>query len=207
MTDLREWWLSATARVLAVAALLLPFRAVADRYDDAVSAAFPGFHILERSEIALHEDQTARELYARVKDRPGLTVGDFNADGRPDFAALIRDSTKKTRDEPWEYYDGYLVVCYGLNGGKFDCVMMTPRPKHIHLPFEFFLATVAPGEYTCFGSRTHDTRDPRPRDEKDEQQTLTIKQGAIGYFRTMGNGDVMYVYRSRTRYTLCILSD
>lgn len=193
-----------TPRVLALVAWLLPVPALADRYDDAVSAAFPGFHILERSEIALREDQTARELYARVKDRPGLTVGDFNADGRLDFAALIRGETKK-RDQ-FEYYDGYLIACYGLAGGKFDCVAMTPRPRQIHLPFEFFVATVAPGEYTCFGSRTHDTQDPRPRDEKDEE-TLTIKQDAIGYFRTMGNGDVMYVYRSRRRYTLCILSD
>jgi hypothetical protein len=193
-------------RALALAVLFVPFPALADRYDDVISAAFPGFQILGPSEIGLRKEDTSPELYARAKDRPGLAVGNFDGDVRPDFAALIRGGTKK-RDPFSEYYDGYLVVCYGLDGGKFDCVTMTPRPIQIHLPYEFFLATVAPGEYTCFGQRTHDTAKPEAQDEQDEEATLTTKHDAIGDFRTLGNGDVMYVYRSRTRYTVCILSD
>jgi hypothetical protein len=192
--------------LLALVGLLFPLPASADRYDDAVGAAFPGFHILGRSDISLDEKETAPELYAQAKDRPGVAVGDFNADGRADFAALIRDATKK-QDQFSEYYDGYLVVCYGLNGGKFDCVPMTPQSMHMQLPHNFFLATVKPGDHTCYGLMTHDTNEPRPRDEKNEETQLTSKQDAIGVFRTMGNGDVMYVYQSRTLYTACITSD
>jgi hypothetical protein len=194
-------------RALALMVLLVPLSALADRYDDVVGAAFPGFHIMSPSEIDLVKDEMTPELYAEVKDRPGLTVGDFNGDGRPDFAALIRHPAKK-RDQRSEYYDGYLVACYGLDGGKFDCVPMTPEPRQVHVPFGWFLATVPPGRQTCHGQRTHDTQDPRARGERSDDDTAFItKHDAIGYFRTMGNGDIMYAYRSRTRYTLCILSD
>ncbi len=191
-------------RALALMALLLPLSALADRYDEAVGAAFPGFRIMGPSEIGLVKDEMSPKHYAEVKDRPGLITGDFNADGRPDFAALIRHPVKK-RDKYSEYYDGHLVACYGLEGGKFDCVAITT--ERMQVPFQWYLTTVPPGQQTCYGSRTHDTQDPAPRDEQGDDTTLTTRQDAIGYFRTMGNGDIMYVYRTRTRYTLCILSD
>jgi hypothetical protein len=191
-------------RAPALALLLVAFAAVADPYDDAVGRAFPGFHIMGPSEIGLVESQTSPALYAEVKDHPGLIVGDFDGDGRADFAALIRQPTKQ-RDTYSEYYDGHLAACYGGDGGKFDCVSIASA--QIHLPYAWFLAAVRPGKHTCHGSRTHDTQDPGRRDRSGGESTLTTTHAAIGKFRVMGNGDVMYVYQSRTRYTLCILGD
>jgi hypothetical protein len=131
----------------------LVFPALADEYQDAVSKAFPGFQILKPSEIRL--DEVNREIYAQVRDHPGLITGRINADNLTDFAALIRGPIKKQHilnTQPKtvrDHYDGYLVVCLALNGGGYKCEKLNPTPIQILIPHSDFLLKLPPGKGWC----------------------------------------------------------
>jgi len=187
------------------AGLLSP--ALADEYLDAISKAFPGFQILGPSDIKLYKEQMDQEIYERVKDRPGMAVGKFNSDQRSDFAALIRGTIKKRDTFGNDYYDGYLVVCYGLAAGGFDCAKMSPAPREFSLPFGWYLEKVAPGKHFCHALGKLDTQKKESGREEKHEVNITTKTDSIGYFRTLGNGDIMYAYQGKTVYKKCILTD
>lgn len=146
--------------------LLTP--ALADEYQDVIGKAFPGYHILGPSEIRLNKEEMNQETYNQVKDHPGLVVGNFNSDKLMDFAALIRDSTRKTLPEDRSskrpamvYYDGYLVVCLGRAQGGYECKKMQTDPMYIRVPSYSFLEKISPGEQHCTG--TDKFRPPKPK--------------------------------------------
>lgn len=190
---------------LLFASLLSP--ALADEYQDVISKAFPGFQILGPSEIKLNKGEMNQVTYERVKDHPGLVVGKFNLDNFTDFAALIRGPVKKQDPRGRTYYDGYLVVCYGLGDGKFDCLKMSPSPRQFSFPFGWYLEKVAPGKYSCHVLMELDTQKRESEGDEKYNANITTRSDSIGYFRTMGNGDIMYVHREKTIFSRCVLSD
>lgn len=191
--------------VLSFASLLSP--ALADEYQDVISKAFPGYHILGPSDIRLYKEHMDQKIYDRVKDRPGTAVGKFNPDQLPDFAALIRGTIKKRNTFGNDYYDGYLVVCYGLEAGGFDCVKMSLSPREFHLPLGWYLEKVVPGKHLCRELMKLDTQKKESGREGKHEVNITTTTDSIGYFRTLGNGDVMYVHQGKTVYAECILTD
>ena len=183
---------------------------LADPYQDAIDKAFPGFRIMSPQDIKLYKDEMDNEVYNSVKDHPGLATGKFNADEVMDFAALIRGAEKKIDQMGNPYYDGYLVICYGAANGGFDCITMSQRPREYHLPFGWYVTKVSPGEQSCIVLKQLDTQQKQRTlaDQKRQRNvTITTKSDAVGYFRTMGNGDIVYVFQERTLYSECLVSD
>lgn len=183
---------------------------LADQYQDAIDKAFPGFRIMSPQEIKLYKEEMDKEVYNRVKDHPGLATGKFNADDVVDFAALIRGAEKKIDQMGNPYYDGYFVICYGLTNGGFDCVTMSQRPREYHLPFGWYLTKVSPGEQSCIVLKQLDTQQKQRTlagQKRQRNVTITTKLDAVGYFRTMGNGDIVYVFQEKTLYSECLVSD
>lgn len=206
---------------LAPAAILLIgflTPALADEYQDAISKAFPGFQILGRSEIKLDKDRIEDpKIYDQVKDHPGLVVGRINSDNVMDFAALIRGSIRKTRPADrsskrpaMDYYDGYLVVCYGLGAGQYKCEKLDANPLRMGIPTDYFLTKISPGEQSCEGTRKF--RPPRPAvnpnlgfDPDAEPSTgivsITFTTDAIGLRSYREAND--YVYHPGGMYLEC----
>jgi len=144
--------------------------AIPPEYQDAISKAFPGYQILNPSEISLDKEGMGPELYNQVKASPGLIVGKFNDDNIEDFVALIRSSTTKTYSwsphgkfidknniEKYDVYAVNLAVCYGLGDGKFDC---TKQPRtfgevipgifgEVFLPSDLAHNKTGLGKYVC----------------------------------------------------------
>lgn len=195
---------------LLFAGLISP--ALAEGYQDVISKAFPSFHILGRSEVKLDKGETDDQ----VKDHPGLVVGRINSDELIDFAALIRDSRKKTlRDDrpgkhpAFDYYDGYLVVCYGLGSGKYKCGKLDATPTRMGMPTDYFLKKVSPGTQTCETTqRFRPPRRVRGFDPDAELPTgivsISFTTDAIGL---RGFGEARdYVYQPDGMYLECGLT-
>jgi len=156
-----------TVSRFGIATLLvgLVFPALADEYQDAVGKAFPDFQILKPSEIRLDSDMN-REIYNQVKDHPGLVTGRLNSDDLTDFAALIRGSVRKQyvlndrAKTVMHYYDGYLVVCFGLGASQYKCEKLNAGPMKIGIPHSEYLLKLPPGREFC--STLLRFRPPRP---------------------------------------------
>lgn len=111
----------------------------ADQYQDAVTKAFPGFQIMDRSEF--HS-----EIQKKVKSNPALITGRFNNDDLEDFAAIIRSNVKKQFSSGKPYYDGKFVVCHGLRTQGYACQELGTRA--VYQGLELYLHSVAPG-FSC----------------------------------------------------------
>ena len=92
-------------------------------YQAAISKTYPGYQILNPSEVFLDRGVMGPELYDKVKESPGLIVGNFNNDSIDDFVVLVRNSvTKKdswspkgkfvdkNNNEKYDVYDVNLAV-------------------------------------------------------------------------------------------------
>ena len=103
----------------------------------------------------LDKNEMGAKLYNKVKASPGLIVGKFNDDNIDDFAALTRNTTKKTYVRTLqgevleEYYEAHLVVCYGLGGGKFDCTIIPGAFDSVGQTTDLALNKTGPGKYSC----------------------------------------------------------
>ncbi len=154
----------------------------ADKYQDAVAKAFPGFQILSRSEFS-------QKIQEAVKGNPGLITGRFNDDELEDFAAIIRNDVKQkapTRD----YYRGMIVVCHALDKERHTCQALTEIP--IFLPYEAYLNRVGPGNVGCF--------------EGDGKKTkVKIKRDAVGI--ETGNTASVSIYQPGGSYLHCTTAD
>lgn len=196
--------------------------AYADQYQDAIDKAFPGYRILGPSEVGLDKNGMNQDLYSRVKDHPGLALGDFNSDKIKDFAAIIRGSTKRiqpadpaSKRRAMDYYDGFLVVCYGRAQGDYDCHKMHSGPTRVFLPHRQFVGTVPPREQYCLELERFrlPKRRPDPNlgfdpDAAPESSVrISLRTDAIGLFQTSGLGDVIYVYRPDGIYLECTVTD
>ena len=147
--------------------------AIPSEYQDAISKALPGSRILSPSEILLDKEEMGPELYNQVKASPGLIVGKFNDDNIEDFAALVRDSTKKTYTRSLqgevveEFYEAHLVVCYGLGGGEFDCTKIPGVFDSVGRSTDWALNKIGPGKYFCHTLQKIDLRKHRESYEHD----------------------------------------
>lgn len=207
--------LSRLAPTALLFASLLLSSAQADEYQDAVSKAFPGFHILGPAEIGLDKDEMDRDVYAQVKDRPGLIVGRFNSDALADFAALIRGSKlmhipedKANRVTALDYYQGYLVVCLGRAQGGYGCTKMKTDPMRILKPHHEYLMKIPPGRESCTSIQKYKAPKPKRNPNlggewsggREDPGEITFDTDAIGL---RGSGGVVYVSQPRGMYIEC----
>jgi hypothetical protein len=199
---------------LGIATLLagLTGAAMADDYQDAVSKAFPGFQILGSSEIKLDKDLDPK-IYNKVKDRPGLIVGQFNSDQLMDFAALIRGSKlihipedKVNRVRAEDYYEGYLVVCLGRLQAGHECAKLETDPLRLHLPYDGFLEKFSSGTAACT-SLGKVFKAPKPRrnlnvpEPEESNVDIHFNTDAIALFRSAYY--FIYVPQPRGMYRKC----
>lgn len=182
------------------------------KYQDAISNAFPGSRILSPSEILLDKEEMGPELYNQVKASPGLIMGKFNNDNIEDFAALTRDTTKKTYHRTLqgevveESYEAHLVVCYGLGGGKFDCTKIPGVFDYVGLSTDCALNKTGPGKYLCLALQKIDLRKNREPYDKDYGEktdvSLTVKTDIISVF-SFRSFETKYIYQSKIAYLQC----
>jgi hypothetical protein len=205
------------ARTLWSAVALLPLAAHCDVYGNAIGKAFPGFRILAASEISLAREEMKPEAFDRRMANPGIVTGHFNADGIEDFAAIIRSEDRKFfADEPPDrqrMYAGHLVVCFGRGQKTYDCKRIDAGAMRIEIPHHWYLDRVAAGTVRCLALKSF--RIPRAGyDQVDEVaraelpfKPLPFSVDALGYFRTRGRGDVLYVARTENTFAECTVSD
>jgi hypothetical protein len=199
------------ARLVSVLLAMATGHALADQYQDAIEKAFPGFRILGPSDIALDRSNTRADILAQVKDRPGLVVGKFNADDFSDFAALIRGAARKTlpadalsKRPARDYFDGYLVVCYGAASRRYDCHKLNASPMPILSPHRDYLVKVSAGRELCTIIRKFKAPKPKPdpnvleREEGPEE--IKFATDAIGLF---GTDAIVYVSQPQGSYLEC----
>lgn len=183
----------------------------ADDYQGLIDKAFPGFRILGPSDIALDRGNARADVLARVKERPGLIVGRFNDDNVADFAALIRGGTKKTlpgdplsKRPARDYFDGYLVVCYGAAAGRYDCRKLHASPMPIFSPHRDYLVKISTGREMCTILKRFKAPKPKPdpnvleREEGPEE--INFRTDAIGLF---GTDAIVYVSEPPDMYLEC----
>lgn len=156
--------------LVAVALLVFACPPVhADQYQDAIAKAFPGFHIMSRSEF--HP-----EIQKKVKSNPALITGRFNNDDLDDFAAIIRNDVKKQSSSGKTLYDGKFVVCHGSRPQGYACQQTGTRV--VYQDLELYLERVPPG-FTC----------PMPNGKR-----IKVKTDGIGTQDYLGMGSVkMYI--------------
>jgi hypothetical protein len=165
---------------LALWLLCMSSLAWADKYQDAIMKAFPGFQILSRSEFRA-------EIQKDVKGNPGLITGRFNNDDLEDFAAIIRDNSKQKTPFGAEYYRGMIVVCHAADTQRYTCQVLGTRA--ISLPNELYLYRVGPG-FNC-------------RNDDGTESGITVKRDAIGTAMVPSNAASVDIYMPDGKYFNC----
>lgn len=175
--------------ILFLFTILLTFESSghADEYQDQVSKSSPGFQILSKSEFTTDIQKT-------VKNDPALIIGNFNQDKFNDFAALIRDRSKKHysyEKHSYDYYDGKLVICHGLGKGKYRCKELSSML--ITLPHELYLYLAKPGKIGCY-------------QDDGTRKYIDVKIDSIGWeYPDKAAGQ--YIYQPDGSYLNCVTAD
>ncbi len=173
------------AAVVVLCVLWMPVTpAHADEYQDAISKAFPGFKILDRSEF----DQ---EIQKTAKTNPALIVGHFNDDALDDFATIIRSEAKQRAQQGEEYYSGKEVVCHMVSQRKYQCQALSELP--IFLPYDSYLRPVRSRMVGCYK-------------EDGTKIKIAIKRDGIGYV-VLDKGAGVYIYQLNGSYLNCVTAD
>jgi hypothetical protein len=189
--------------------------AIPAEYQAAISKSFPGNQILRPSEILLNKKEMGTKLFNRVKASPSLIVGKFNNDNIEDFAALIRNTTKKSYVQTLEgevideSYEAHLAVCYGLGGGKFDCTKIPRAFAGAGLSTDWVLNKTGPSKYFCSSLKEVDLSSNQGDDDYSEKQNvkLAVKTDVINYFKSSTVwADAKYIYQSEDAFLKCIES-
>ena len=154
----------------------------ADKYQDAIAGAFPGYQILSRPEFS-------QKIQEAVKSNPGLITGRFNDDELEDFAAIIRDDVKQ-KAPTGEYYRGMIVVCHALDKEHDTCQALFEMP--IFLPYALHLNRVGPGLVGCI-------------EDDDKKTKAKIRRDAVGIERR--NTASVYIYQPGGSYLHCTTAD
>lgn len=162
--------------------LCLPSVAWADKYQDEVAKAFPGYQILSRSEFT-------KRVQTVAKGNPGLITGRFNDDQLEDFAAFIRSEVRQ-KGHSGEYYRGMLVVCHALDEERHACQALFEMP--VFLPYGAYLSRVGPGKVGGCLKGGRETK-------------VKIKRDAVGI--ETGNTAGAYVYQPGGSYLHCTIAD
>lgn len=165
-----------------------------------IDKQFSGLTIVHPDLISEIENGTQRS-----KGRT-LIRGDFNGDGREDFSAMVT----RTDGAP-KVVSGQLsgmAICLSTGKKQYDCGVVAVGS--IGLPFGFYLEAVKPGRMHCYDSAievlTKDLKMPNEVKELGER-TIRTKSTSVGWFRTLGNGDVVYVYRPQKQLLSCVITD
>ena len=186
------------------------------KYQDAIGKAFPGFRILSPSEIMLDKKEMGVKLYNKVKSSPGLIVGKFNDDNIGDFAALTRNTTKKSYKRTLqgevlaEFYEAHLVVCYGLGGGKFDCTKIPGVFDSVGRSTDWALSKIGPGKYFCHTLQKIDLRKHRESYEHDSgygekiDVNIAVKTDSISFKTGLSWAGRKYIYQSKIAFLDCL---
>ncbi|MHB0986988.1 MAG: hypothetical protein ACYC05_15535, partial [Sulfuricella sp.] len=166
-----------------------------------IDKELPGFTIVPSDLISPIEDSPDHPR------RQTVITADFNGDGKKDFAAMVvktDGNVQISRGQPFG-----IIVCYSSVTKRYECGLIGGTGS-MRLPLSFYLEAVKPGKLHCFDSWAEvfgkDTR-PLGHQEYLGEKTLLTKTTSIGHYRTMGNGDVVYVYQSKKRFLSCITSD
>lgn len=162
--------------------------AIADQYDDAISAAFPGYRIVQPSERWLPKEHMGPKDYEKARKAPAAVVGRFNHDEFEDFAAYILDPASKRRTEPLseafpdgvDDYRGGLTVCFGQEGGRYRCQRIPPAG--VLIPHPWYLERIPPREQVC----------PTDHGKRD---TIRLTTDALGVRPMLGNADRVLIFQ------------
>ena len=157
----REFHRHAALAVLCMS-WILAVPANADEYQDAIAKAFPGFKIMSQTEFT-------KDIQKAVKGNPALITGLFNDDELVDFAAMIREESRRKGDLGGEYYRGMTVVCHASDKGRYACQMLSTRG--IFSAHRWFLRLVGPGKLDCYNEKIE-----KPV-KRNAIGTATIEQG------------------------------
>jgi hypothetical protein len=192
-------------------------------YQDVISNFFPDHRILTPHEIVLNKNEIGPKLYDKMKTSPSLIVGKFNDDKIEDFAALTRNIEKKyyqltpQGEVVEELYWAHLVACFGLGGGKYNCLVVPGAFRRVGLSTDWALNITGPGIYHCTSTKKLDlSHGLEPviadsgdkRDERHERHerhvTLVVKTDVINLIKTSYSGSVdHYVYQSKDSLLKC----
>ena len=154
-------------------------------YQKEIDKQFPGFIALTKSEFNPEFIKS---------ENPGLITGKFNPDQMKDFAAIVRDKTKKryeARENSYDYYDGKVVSCLGQPKGGYKCQVISKMPFTI--PQQSYLTTATPQKTGCYN-------------DKGEKDSVDVKTDAIGWYYPEKGGS-HYIYQADGTYRNCVTSD
>lgn len=177
----KKWW---TPFLLPV--LMTAHPACADFFQDQITRSFRGFVIMGYSEF----DPDIRK---NLDSNPAFITGDFNYDKFEDFAALIRDTSKRryvAGESSYDYYETRLVACHGLGNKKYNCTILFSGVTV--LPEFHYLTKHSPGKTKC---RT-------PQGDPVEAKTEFIGWASVKGWAT-GSGETQYVSRPNGSYMQC----
>ena len=165
-----------------------------------IDKELPGSTIVPAELISPDEDSPTHPR------RQTVILGDFNGDGKKDFAAMVVKTNGKVPIVSGQLSG--LAVCFGSAAKRHDCGVIPVGP--IGLPLGFYLEAVKPGKLHCIDSSIEPVgKEFKLPDTVKElgQKKIFTKTAGIGWFRTMGNGDVVYVYQARKQFLSCVTSD
>ncbi|MGH9255252.1 MAG: hypothetical protein ACRD3C_11870 [Vicinamibacterales bacterium] len=192
--------------------------ATAGEYDDAISAALPGYRIVQPSErwIPVYSHlPKAPDVFKKEREAPAVIVGRFNEDEYRDFAAYILDPAAKRRTEPLppsfpdgvDAYSGGLVVCFGQKGGRYRCQRPVPQMDKVLLPHGWYLEHIPPGKLKCRGLQRIRPWEPlgseRRQEYLGEDKTISITTDALGWWPILGAGGGIMVFQPDGSYLDC----
>lgn len=187
----------------------------AGEYDEAISAAFPGYRIVQPSERKLYKEDMPREEYEKARKAPAVVVGRFNDDKFKDFAAYIIDPASKRREPPlpghfpegYDSYTGGLVVCFGQERGKYRCQPIPPYFKRIFLPYPWYLERIPPGKQKCPGlvrvRPWEQLRSEQFRESLGPDKTIRFTTDALGERPALGNAGAIMVFQADGSFLQC----
>ncbi len=160
--------------------------AAANQYDQVISAAFPGYRIVQPSERWV--DKERPRDYEKERNAPAVVVGRFNHDRFEDFAAFVIYPTIK---DIYDTSPGGLAICFGQEHGGYRCQLVPPF-KEVRLPHTWYLERVPPGgTQTCFELariRPWESESSRRFSEYlGTRKTIHITSDALGASSMLGN--------------------
>lgn len=166
-----------------------------------IDKELPGFSIVPTDLISAIESSPDHPL------RRTVITADFNKDKKQDFAAMVVKTNGKTPVSDGQPFG--VAVCFGTKAKHYECGLLG-KTGSISLPVGFYLEVAKPGKLHCFDSwvvTLGKEQNELGRQEELGEKDLLIKGPSIGRYRTMGNGDIVFIYQSPKRFLTCLLSD
>jgi hypothetical protein len=187
----------------------------AGEYDEAISAAFPGYRIIQPSERGLSKEDMGVEEYERARKAPAVVAGRFNRDKFNDFAAFIIDPASKRREPPiqpdfpqgYDAYNGALVVCFGRGEGQYRCQTTFAHFNKMLLPHPWYLERITPGKRRCLGLGR--IRPWEPLGSKlyaeniGSEKTIRFTTDALGVWPALGNAGGIMIFQPDGSFLDC----